>query len=255
MNMLSNEFKQSLYTPTGLIDLGTRLGTTAGAIVSHDPNGERITAALSTAIDNLIAANERERANPVTARINDMRNIRNDNLRMLGYRIMANARNTLDETVRKAAETLLPVFNLHAGRSNTRSNAAMSSAVAYLIERLMSDELRPLGELVGIIPIVEALEKVQHDLEALYTERSQVTADLKKFTLTCTGDAACDAIRTFLGYVDVLVTGNGEGTAELYEKTKQIIGEVEALARMHRTRAHGSEEEQPEEKEELQKAA
>ena len=130
----------------------------------------------------------------------------------------------------------------------------MSSAVAYLIERLLSEELRPLSELAGIIPTVEALEKAQHDLEALYTERSQVTAGLKKITLTRTGNAACDAIRTFLGYVDVLVTGNGEDTAELYEKTKQIIGEVEALARMHRTRAHGSEE-APEEKEDMQEAA
>ena len=156
MNMLSYEFKQSLYSPTGLIDLGTRLVTTLGETVSKDPNGEQMSNALQAALVNLVIANEREKSNPVTSRIREKDAARENNLLMIRDIIKANTHNAQDNALREAANALLKVYHLHGANSTRMGNADESAAVRYLIECLMNSDNRPKCELLGLVPVVEA---------------------------------------------------------------------------------------------------
>ena len=67
--MFSYQFKRSLFSPTDLIDLGTRLSNVAGEKVIQDTNGELVAKALKAALSNLVIATERDNSNPVTAQI------------------------------------------------------------------------------------------------------------------------------------------------------------------------------------------
>jgi hypothetical protein len=71
MNMLSRDFKRSLYSSTGLADLGSRLISCTGETVSKDPNGAIVKDSLKGTLGDLVIANEREKANPVTQAIRD----------------------------------------------------------------------------------------------------------------------------------------------------------------------------------------
>ena len=246
MNMLSYKFKRSLYSPTGLVDLGTRLVTTIGPTVSSDPNGEQVTTQLKGVLDNLVVAIEREKSNPVTSLIRDKDAARENNLRMISYMIMANCHNEKSSEMRKAAYTLLKVYRLHGTNIFRKGNADQSSAIRYLIDCLLNDDNRARCEQLGLVPVIETLAESQDDLEALYAERSRVAAKLKKVTISNLKQKTANAIRAFLGFVDVLVAAEGDSSVKLRAHTEHILREVEALARSHRTRMYNGEENLPE---------
>ena len=93
--MLSFTFKASLYSPTGLVDLGTRLMTMVGDTITSHPNGAYIMNMLET------------------ARIHEKDLTRDNDLRRIRHIIMANTYNTYDTEVQQAAQSLLKVYTLH----------------------------------------------------------------------------------------------------------------------------------------------
>ena len=251
--MLSYDFKRSLYSATGLVDFGTRLITSVGETISGNPNGVLVTDTLQTTIDNLVIANEREKSNPITVRIHEMDEARTNNLRMIGYTIRANVHNEQDNILREAANSLLPIYTQHGVNVTAMGNTDESSAIRYLIEQLLDGDNKPKREQLGIIPVIEALGKSQDDLDELYAECTRITARMRKITILAAAREAANAIRSFLGFVDVMVATLGDDGVELHDQTMQIIREVEALARSRKNRAGEDEIKQP--KVPLEKAA
>ncbi len=248
MQTLSSEFKRSLYSPAGLIDLGTRLVTTIGDTIAKVPNGEPITAVLRDALAALVVANERERTNPVTALIHEKNSARENTLQMIRDLIKANTHNMQDAAVREAAQHLNRVYRLHAAAIIQKGNADESAAVKYLLECLMNDDNRDTCELLGLVPIIENLERIQADLEALYAERAKVGTDREKMTLGKASRETAYAIQSYLGLVDIQVAINGNEGSRLRNHAEHIIREVEALARGQRTRMQSTDEADPAER-------
>ena len=253
MNMFSEAFKRSLFSPNDQIDLGTRLLNAVGVKVASDPNGELMTNALKAALGNLVIATEREKSNPFTPQIHDKDNVRDNELCMIRDTIKTNTHNVKNGEVREAAQALSEVYNRHIGDIYRMGLAAESTAVKYLVESLMSEENKAKCELLGLVPLIEGLSQTQADLEALYAERTRLEPELEKYTLKNAMRETSNAIRAFLGFVDVLVTAKRDGAVELGDQVGRIIDDVEAIARSRRTRMQGKDGDKPEQP--LSKAA
>jgi hypothetical protein len=245
MNMLSREFKRSLYSPTGLVDLGSRLVTCAGETVEKDPNGAIVKDSLKAALGDLVIASEREKANPVTQAIRGKDAVRDNHLCMIRDTIKANTRNEESGEKREAAVALYRTFRLHAAKINRMGNADESAAVKFLVENMLAGENRAKSEQLGLVPVIEALVRTQTELDELYAERSRLAPELEKVNITRSMKETANAIQAFLGFVDVLVTANAAGSAELRDQVSHILKEVESIARGRKTRLQNDEPDQP----------
>ncbi|MBN2037244.1 MAG: hypothetical protein JW768_10925 [Chitinispirillaceae bacterium] len=241
--MLSYNFKQSVLSPIDLVDFGSRLSHIAGPRISQEPDGETVTNAVSAATRTLSIATDREKSNPVTAQIHAMDAIRDNDLLMIRDTIKTNTHNVKNPEAQEAATALLEVYLQHVPNLSDMGLAAESKAVNNLIDSLTGNGNREKCELIGLVPLVEGLAQTQEKLEALYVERTRLEPELEKLTITNASQAAADAIRAFLGFVDVMVAAGKDGAAELGDEISRILTDVEAIARARRTKLHNGDNE------------
>jgi hypothetical protein len=247
MNMFSFQFKRSLYSPIDLYNLGARLNNAAGDAVKKVPNGEVVANALTGALGNLVAATEREKANPYTVLIRDKDLVRDNDLLSIRDAIRSNTHKVKNSEVLNAAADLNKVFDLHIGNVSKLGIGEENKAVSYLIESLMGGENRAKCEKIGIVPLIESLSQTQKELDALYVERARLSSEPGRETVKNAMNETANAVRQFLGFVDVMVSARGEGAEELASEVRSILADVEAIARSRKTRLQNRDEAEPQE--------
>jgi hypothetical protein len=247
MNTFSFQFKRSLYSPTDLFNLGTRLNNAAGDMVGKVPNGELVVNTLKGSLGNMILVTERDRANPVTAGIHETDSVRDNDLHMIKDTIKARTHNVKNSAEQEAAKALLKIFSRHVGNIATMGLGVETKAVNHLIDEMTSAENKERCDLTGITPLIDSLSQTQKKLDALYVERDRLAPEPGRDTVKNAMTATVNAVHRFLGFVDIMVAGQGEGVAELATEVRSILTDVEAIARSRRTRIQNHEADQPEE--------
>ena len=246
MNTFSFAFKRSLFSSTDLFDLGNQLFNCAGERVSQYPNGELVASALKAALSTMVSVTEREKTNPATVKIHNVDSIRDNELLMIRDRIKSDIHNVKDSEAREAAQVLLKAYNRHVGNIANLGLGAETKAVKHLIDEMMIAENKERCDRIGLTSLIEGLGKTQAELEALYVERTRISPVPGECTLKKAMRTVETAVRRFLGFVDVMVAADEQGTAELHSEISSILTDVEAIARARRTRKQSSGEEQQE---------
>ena len=251
MKTLSNTFKKSLFGPIDLFDCGTRMVNTIGPRIADDERGKQLTECLNNELTNLNIVTERDRAIPQTALIMESDAKRDELLFMFRDIIKGNTHNIMNPEARKAANAFSRLYADHIGYVTRMGLGEESKAVRYLLDEFSTGENIHYAEILGIAPVISSLAGVQSEIEALYVERTGES--LGRFTIKTQMEATGDALRRFLGYLDVLIADGTQEYAVFGENAFAIIGDVEAIARGRKTTMHNGEDGQPEEP--LQQAA
>jgi hypothetical protein len=245
MNAFSLSFKKSLFSPIDLFDIGTRFVNSAGAKVSQDPKGARVVDTLKTTMGVLNNAIEREKANPYTVQINETDRKRDDFLLTIRDSIKANTHNTMNSDVQNAATTLFTVFNVHIGKLSSMGISAENNAVKYFLENLVTGENKERCTLLNLDPLIVGLTETQIKLEALYVERTRLQTEMYQYNLKNAVQSAVNAIRRFLGYMDIMVVSDDQDFIPLGSEVRSILSDVEAIAHSRKTRSENNVEKEP----------
>jgi hypothetical protein len=236
MNAISFSFKKSLYSPIELFDLGTRLLNSIGTKISQDPKGVQVTEALKSSLTTLNASTEREKANPLTAKIHEADQVRDNILLMIRDTIKGNTHNALNNEAKLAAHVLFKLFNDHVGNIYAMGFGSEGKAVQYFLESLETNGNKERCSLLGIDRFVEGLAASQRTIENLCAERTRLEPDLDQYFQKNAMQSAVNAIRRVIGYVDVITAGNDTEFAGLGADVRTILADVETIARSRRTR-------------------
>ena len=253
MNMFSFEFKRSLYSPTDLFDLGTRLFNAGGEKVSQDPKGELVANALKAALNTMVTVTERDKTNPVTIQIHGKDSIRDNELLMIRDTIKSKTHDVQNSDVREDATALFRVYKRHFNDLSKMGLGKETKSVKHFIEEMTDNENKARCDRIGITPFIKDLAKTQAELEALYVERTRIAPVPGEHTQKKAMHLLKTAIRRFLGYVDVITASDEHDTMELKSEVSRILTDVESIARARKTRLLHSEPEQPDQP--IQKAA
>ncbi len=245
MDNLTNAFKKSLFGPIDLFDCGTRMVNTIGPKIAEDEKGSQITDFLSKELTDLNNATERNKKRPQTKQIRECDAKRDNLLCMFRDTVKGNTRNVINPAAREAALVLSRLYTDHIGNVHRMGLGEESKAVRYLLDELSKPENSRYAGVLGLKPLITSLAKVQSEIEALYVERTNSeplpgTLTIKKHMKT-----TVDALRRFLGYLDVFATDGTEESAATSNAALAIINDVEAIARTRKTRIHGDDAEQP----------
>jgi hypothetical protein len=243
MKTLSNAFKKSLFGPIDLFDCGTRMVNTIGPRIANDEKGSRMTDYLKGELVNLNIATERTRARPQTVLIMEKDAKRDELLFMLRDTLKGNTHNVMNPEFREAANALSKLYADHIGNVNSMGLGEESKAVRYLLDALSTEENERYATVLGIDPLITSLSQVQDEIETLYVERTNNEPTPGQSTVKTHMEAAADALRRFLGYIDALTTGGAPESAEINDAALAIINDVEAIARGRKTRMRNGEEE------------
>ena len=245
MNAISFSFKKSLYSTVEMFDLGKRLLNSIGTKINQDPKGAQVTETLKSSLITLNTATEREKANPLTAKIHEADQIRDNILLMIRDTIKGNTHNALNEEARKAAQALLKLFNDHVGNIYAMGFGSEGKAVQYFLENLETDENKTRCALIGIDRFVDGLKESQLTIENLCAERTRLEPELDQYILKNAMQSTINAIRRVIGYVDVITAGNDPEFAGLGADVRTILADVETIARSRRTRIENSATKEP----------
>ena len=245
MTNLTNAFKKSLFGPIDLFDCGTRMVNTIGPRIADDERGKQITGCLNDELMRLNNATERERRSPHTKLIMECDAERDELLFMFRDTVKGNMHNVMNPDAREAAKAFSRLYTDHIGNVHRMGLGEESKAVRYLLEELSGSENTRLAGILGLDSLIASLAEVQGKIEALYVERTNSEALPGRLTVKKQMEATADALRRFLGYLDVLVTDDTAESAETSDAALAIINDVEAIARGRKTRTRGGDEEQP----------
>jgi DNA-binding MarR family transcriptional regulator len=246
MKIFSFAFKRSVFSTTELFDLGNRLDTTAGETVSKSPGGEVVARALKAALGTMVSMTERDKSNPVTAKIHEKDSARDDCLLMIRDAIKSNTHNVTDTKAREDASVLFKVYTRHIKAISRMGFGAETKAIKHLVEEMTDAENKERCDRIHITPLIATLVQIQAELEALYVERTRIAPVPGESTLKQTHQSLQKAVSRFLGYIDVMIAADEQGTAALANEITRILTEVEAIARARKTRLGHNEPEQPE---------
>jgi hypothetical protein len=247
MNAISFLFKKSLYLPVELYDLGKRLWNVLKPKLSQDPRGVQVIEDLQSALTTLNAATEREKANPLTAKIHEEDRKRDNILLMIRDTIKGNTHNALNNEAKTAAQVLFKLFNDHVGNIYAMGYGSEGKAVQYFLESLETNGNKERCSLIGIDRFVEGLKESQLTIENLCAERTRLEPELDQYFQKNAMQSAINAIRRTIGYVDILTAGNDPEFAGLGADVQNIIADVETIARSRRTRIENNAAKEPEE--------
>jgi hypothetical protein len=155
--------------------------------------------------------------------------------------------NVMNPEVREAANALSRLYADHIGDVSRMGLGEETKAIRYLLDELSTSENARYVGLLGLDPLIPSLAEVQSEIETLYVERTNSEPLPGQFTIKTHMDATVDALRRFLGYLDVLIADSTPESAEIGDAAFTIINDVEAIARARKTRMHNGDSEQPEE--------
>jgi hypothetical protein len=245
MNTLTNAFKKSLFGPIDLFDCGTRMVNTIGPRITDDERGGQITDCLKEALQNLNTVTERTRKRPQTKLIMECDAKRDELLLMFRDTVKGNTHNVMNSKAREAANTLSRLYADHIGNTSRMGLGEESKAVRYLLDALAESKYSGCAGKLGLDSLIASLAEVQSKIEALYVERTTSEPQPGTFTIKKHMATTVDALRRFLGYLDVLVTDGTAKSAANSVAALAIINDVEAIARARKTRMHNGDAEQP----------
>lgn len=246
MGTLSNAFKKSVLGPIDLYDCSNRMTIALGPRIAQDEKGRLVTDILKSAVEKLNAVTEESKARPQTARIAELDAKRDQLLFMFRDMVKANKHNIMNPGVQKAA---LEVGRLYAdliGNLTRMGVIEEGKAVRYLLNALADTEFAQYVTALGIESLVAELARVQGAIEALYAQRSASNTAPGSRTVKTHMVSTADALRRFLGYLDVVIAENIPASADIGETAHTIIAEVEAIARSRKTRTQNSAAVEPE---------
>ena len=245
MKTFSFAFKRSVFSPADLFDLGNRMENTAGETVRKNPGGEAVDDSLQKALSTTVSVTERDKSNPVTAKIHEKDSARDDCLLMIRDAIKSNTHNVNDAKAREDAVVLLKVYTRHFKAFNRMELGAETKAVKHLVEEMTDAENKERCDRIGITPLIATLVQIQAELEALYVKRTRIAPVPGESTLKQTHQSLQKAVARFLGYIDVMIAADEQATAALANEINRILTEVESIARARKTRLQHAEPEQP----------
>ncbi|MBN1292613.1 MAG: hypothetical protein JXB48_12305 [Candidatus Latescibacteria bacterium] len=246
MNIFSFEFKRSIYSPTDLFDLGTRLFNTAGEKLRQDPKGEQVANALKAALDTMVTVTERDKTNPVTVKIHGKDAIRDNELLMIRDTIKSKTHDVHDSDVQEAANALFKVYNRHFNDLSKMGSGRETRSVKHFIEEMTESENRVRCDSIDITPLIESLGRTQAELEALYVERTRIAPAPGEYTQQKAMRLLKNAVSGFLGYIDIMTASDEQGIVELKNEVGRILTYVESIARARKIRLHNNETGEPE---------
>lgn len=243
MKTVNFDFKWTLYSSIDLFDLGNQLANAAGEKVRQDPKGELVANGLQSALSTMAEVAERDRANPVTAGIHEKDAVRDGEMLMIRDAIKSHTHDVQNSEARQAAKALLKVYNRHVSDLPAMGLGAETRAIKHFIEEMNGGNNKERCDLTGITPLLSRLGTTQAELEALYVERTRLQPEPGECTLKTAMRTLKNAIRRFLGYVDIMASADEQGTAELQGEISRILADVESIARARRTRLHNGDDE------------